>query len=89
MASGKSPITRILDQTEYKESLLEKLNEEVLEVQSADAHHVAEEIADVLEVLRALSVAAGLDWDEIEQLRLSKIEERGRFEKRIWLQREA
>ena len=88
MASGKSPITRILDQTEYKESLLEKLNEEVLEVQSADAHHVAEEIADVLEVLRALSVAAGLDWDEIEQLRLSKIDERGRFEKRIWLQQE-
>ncbi len=57
-------------------------------MQSADAHHVAEEIADVLEVLRALSVAAGLDWDEIEQLRLSKIEERGRFEKGIWLQQE-
>jgi predicted house-cleaning noncanonical NTP pyrophosphatase (MazG superfamily) len=88
MASGKSPITRILDQTEYKESLLEKLNEEVLEVQSADAHHVAEEIADILEVLMALSVATGLNWDEIEQLRLSKIEERGRFEKRIWLQQE-
>ena len=88
MASGKSPIIRILDQTKYKESLLEKLNEEVLEVQSADAHHVAEEIADVLEVLMALSVAAGLDWDEIEQLRLSKFEERGRFEKRIWLQQE-
>ena len=88
MASGKSPIIRILDQTKYKESLLEKLNEEVLEVQSADAHHVAEEIADVLEVLMALSVAAGLDWDEIEQVRLSKIEERGRFEKRIWLQQE-
>ena len=87
-ASGKSPITRILGQTEFKESLLEKLSEEVLEVQSADAHHVAEEIADVLEVLMALSVAAGLDWDEIEQLRLSKIEERGRFEKRIWLQQE-
>jgi len=29
-----------------------------------------------------------LNWDEIEQLRLSKIEERGRFEKRIWLQQE-
>lgn len=53
--SGKEPIIRVLDDTEYKEELLKKLYEEYNEVIEAKTkEETLEECSDVLEVLIAL-----------------------------------
>lgn len=53
--SGKEPIIRVLEDTEYKEELLKKLYEEYNEVIEAKTkEETLEECSDVLEVLIAL-----------------------------------
>lgn len=53
-ASGKIPVTRILDDKEYLEQLERKLDEEVAEFHESKS---LEELADILEVVYALSEA--------------------------------
>lgn len=65
-----------------RESLHAKLGEEVAEFQQEQS---AEELADILEVLRALSGAHGIDWAEVEAFSTSKRAERGGFDKGIYL----
>lgn len=80
---GPSAETHIADEAEYKKLLREKLVEEAFEfVGSGDP----EELADVLEVVRALCVAHGWSNEEMRVMRLAKAEARGGFEKRIVLE---
>ena len=58
-ASGRHPGTRILDQASYQRALLAKLTEEAHEAGRAAAG-LPSELADVLEVLRALTSTAGV-----------------------------
>ena len=60
-ASGKTPITRILDREEYMTCLETKLDEEVCEFHESKA---MEELADILEVVYApaVPVFAILRW---------------------------
>ena len=44
-----------------------------------------EELADLLEVIRAVITARGCTWDEVESIRKAKAEKRGGFAKKIWL----
>ena len=44
-----------------------------------------EELADMLEVIRAATLARGYTLEELEQVRAGKAEERGGFEKKILL----
>lgn len=82
LASGKEPVTRISGEEKYKQLLKDKLVEEVKEYLDSDN---PEELADILEVLMALSSSKGIEWKEIEQIAKEKREERGGFEKRIVL----
>lgn len=74
--------TRVLGDAEYLAALDAKLREE-LDEYLADGS--IEELADLLEVLRACAAARGCSLDELEAVRSRKAEERGGFEKRILL----
>lgn len=80
-AAGKTPITRIMDHTEYLAELDKKLNEEIAEYQ---ADKSIEEMADVLEVLFAICEARGHSVDELMKARDAKREARGGFEQKIF-----
>ncbi|KAB1925840.1 nucleoside triphosphate pyrophosphohydrolase [Micromonospora noduli] len=79
-ASGEEPITSIADDTEYRRLLRLKLREEVEEFVASDD---VEELADVLEVVRALVVDLGTEFDTLEQIRDHKAANRGGFSQRI------
>lgn len=82
-AAGKICVTHTLTNEEYIAALETKLNEEVAEYQ-ADKN--LEEMADVLEVLRALCVARGYTLDELEEMRAKKANDRGGFGNKIFLE---
>lgn len=81
---GDIPVTHIADGKEYEEALTRKLQEEADEFL---ANPCSEEIADILEVLRAICVFKKIDFDSVEPLRKAKAAERGTFEQRIILDR--
>ena len=66
-SDGKECATHILSEGEYIAALETKLDEEVAEYQT-DKN--LEEMADVLEVLRAICIARGYTLEELEQLRV-------------------
>jgi len=76
----------VLDDDQYPAALLAKLLEEAQEAQSAPAEDLLPELADVLEVLRALVAAQGMGWDELLSLAARKRAERGGFAYRIFLE---
>ena len=82
-SDGKKCVIHILSEGEYIAALETKLDEEVAEYQ-ADKN--LEEMADVLEVLRAICIARGYTLEELEQLRAKKAAERGGFGERIFLE---
>lgn len=81
---GTTPITYIADDEEYWERLKAKLQEEVDEV--LEDTNVIEELADVLEVVNAILAFKGVTFEELEQIRLKKNEERGGFKNKIILE---
>lgn len=81
-ASGKSCTTSILSEADYITMLDAKLNEELAEYQESKS---LEELADLLEVIRAVAVARGSSIEEVELLRQNKAAKRGGFDKRLLL----
>lgn len=77
--------TRKLDDEEFKKRLREKLVEEANELVGANRDELEEELADVLQVVRSLSEAEGVDFKSIEKKRKEKKEKRGAFEKKLFL----
>jgi len=82
MQSGKRPAYSFLSDEEYLAKLDEKLNEELAEYQESKS---MEELADLLEVIRAVAVARGSSIEEVEAIRQDKAAKRGGFEKKILL----
>lgn len=80
--SGKSCVTRILEDEEYIEMLDAKLDEELTEYHKDQN---IEELADLLEVIRACAIARGYTVQELEDIRREKAEERGAFSDGIML----
>lgn len=76
--------TRILDDEEYIKELNIKLKEEVQEYL---ADNNVEEIADIMEVILAILKYNNIEYDEFENIRLSKAQKRGAFDKRIFLEK--
>lgn len=80
--SGKSCITEIISERDYLQMLDAKLDEELVEYHKDQN---IEELADLLEVIRAVKVARGYSLEDLERVRATKAAERGGFEKRILL----
>ena len=79
---GAKPVTRVLDQDEYRRELRRKLQEEVAEFAQSGQ---VDELADILEVTYALAEVQGVSRYQLERMRTRKREERGGFEGRIFL----
>ena len=80
--SGTTCKIRILSDEEYIKMIDAKLGEELLEYHTDKS---IEELADLLEVIYAATVARGHTLDELEAIRAEKAEKRGAFEKKILL----
>lgn len=79
---GRVPHTRILSDDEYEKQLELKLVEEVNEyLESKDI----EELADIMEVIYAISEFKGTALSELESIRKNKVSKNGSFEKRLLL----
>lgn len=85
LKNGAKPITRILSDEEYILELKNKLQEEVAEFLESDN---IEEVADIEEVLLAILKAKKVSLEEFEQIRTTKKEKRGSFDKKIFLEKE-
>jgi predicted house-cleaning noncanonical NTP pyrophosphatase (MazG superfamily) len=85
-AGGGQPVTRVLDHAGYLVALRAKLLEEAEETQAAPDRLLRSELADVLEVLRALAAAHGMSWEDVEGEAARKRHERGGFDQRIFLE---
>ena len=81
-ADGKTCVTETLSDSRYLEMLDAKLAEELAEYQGSKS---LEELADLLEVMRAVVQARGWTWGQLEQVRQEKAMQRGGFEKKILL----
>lgn len=82
-ADGRIAKYRILDNNEYRKELNSKLQEEVKEY--LDDNNV-EELADIVEVIYGILNSMDVTIDEFEKVRIKKQEERGAFNKRIYLE---
>ena len=84
--SGKSCTVTILEQEAYIAELRKKLREETDEYARSESDSEAlEELADILELLHALSRVHKGSPEQLEQIRAQKAEERGGFEKAVFL----
>lgn len=73
-------LTRTLNDKEYEKALYDKLLEEANEVINANKkEETEEELADLLEVVRAIADFKNIDVSDVEKLRISKKKKRGGF----------
>ncbi len=85
--SGKDAHVRRLDDDEFEEYLRKKVVEEAIELRHADSeHNLAEEIADVQELLDTLLKFKGISKEQINTVQDQKRTERGGFEKRLLME---
>ena len=86
IAQGETPITRVLNETDYKEELERKLFEECKEVVAANGIERIEELADMLEVISALANSENKTLDDIINIANNKKNKRGAFNDKIFLE---
>lgn len=80
--NGQVPNISILDEEAYGVELKKKLVEEVNEfLESGET----EELADIAEVIDALSVLGGASFEKVIELKNKKAKANGKFEKKIFL----
>ena len=84
--SGINVFHRVMGQDEFLSHLKQKILEEVQEVHSAlSPEETLEELADLLEVIYALTTAQGFSLADLEAQRLQKKEARGGFDGRLYI----
>ena len=84
--TGKNYRTTVLDDYAFEKELKEKLKEEMDEVLKAkNTEELVEELADLLEVIDALSRHCGIDSSQLELVKEQKKLDRGGFEKKFYL----
>ena len=81
-SSGKRCTTEILSNEDYLRMIDAKLDEELSEYHKDQN---IEELADLLEVIHAATIARGYTLEDLERMRAEKVTKRGGFEKRILL----
>ncbi len=80
--SGGSYDIKTLSDEEFLVQIEKKLSEEVTEYQN-DKN--PEELADILEVIYRIAKLKGISKEDLEEIRIKKVEERGAFEKNLFL----
>ena len=80
--SGKTCVVSTLSDKEYLRMIDEKLTEE-LDEYYADGN--IEELADLIEVIYAAAKVRGYTIEQLEAVRVDKVQRRGAFDKRILL----
>ena len=84
--SGKQYRIRTLNDHEYIIELKKKLGEEVEEYLNAkDDAEAVEELADVLELIHALAKIHSSNIDQVETIRMEKVNKRGGFQDKVFL----
>ena len=83
----ETPVVRILDEIEYKNELEKKLYEEYKEVIESTGDERVEELADMLEVIRALANLENKNLNDVIAIADKKNEKRGAFEEKIFLEK--
>ena len=81
-ASGKTCVTEILADDEYLRMIDVKLDEELAEYHKDQN---IEELADLMEVIYAATIARGYTIEQLEKVRAEKAEKRGAFQQKILL----
>ena len=79
---GHSCNVKTLSDEKFLEHLEKKLSEEVVEYQN-DKN--SEELADILEVIYRVAQLRGVSKEELEKIRIKKSEQRGGFDKNLFL----
>ena len=87
ISNQETPVTRILNDEEYKKALEDKLFEEYEEVISADGTERCEELSDMIEVIRSLARLENRSLEDIIDLADEKRAERGGFDNKIFLEK--
>ena len=83
--NGAVPVTRILSDEEYLNELNKKLQEELNEYLN-DGNVL--ELADLEEVLLAILKVKNITKEEFDNIRIEKVNKRGAFDKKIFLESE-
>ena len=83
-SNGENPVTRILSDEEYIVELNRKLLEEVNEYLNDND---TSEIADILEVIRAILDFNNISYEDMENIRIKKANKRGSFKEKIFLEK--
>ena len=81
-ASGKTCTAEVLSDEDYLKAIDAKLDEELAEYHTDQN---IEELADLMEVIYAAAKARGYSAEELENVRKSKAEKRGAFNKKLLL----
>ena len=81
------PITKILNDEDYKKALEDKLYEEYREVLNATGNDRIEELADMLEIIKALAELENKKLTDVIEAAKKKTKKRGAFNKRIYLEK--
>ncbi len=88
LKNGEKPFTRVLTDEEYWQYLLKKDQEELDEVRLAESlEERKKELADKLELIRAMAEFSGFSLNDIIAEADVKRQKNGGFEKRLLLER--
>lgn len=87
-SNGEEAIIRILSDLEYKDELYKKLLEETNElIESKNKEELILELADIYEVIKSIAELNNVTVDEVKRVALEKRNNRGGFQRRIFLQK--
>jgi predicted house-cleaning noncanonical NTP pyrophosphatase (MazG superfamily) len=87
MASGRMALTRHLSDEEFDAALRAKLVEEAEETsETSSPDGLVRELADVVEVVRALAGRQGFTLEDVLRAAHDRREQRGAFDERILLE---
>ena len=85
-AEGRTAKVRVLTETELVPALTAKLAEEAEELRQAEPGDRLGELADIYEVLSALTETLGFSGGQVQEAARRKRAERGGFGRRVWLE---
>lgn len=83
-SKGDECVCKTINGRDYFNSLNEKLKEEVNEYLESKS---VEELADIIEVIYAILNFQGLLISDLETLRINKLNKRGAFNERVFLEK--